>query len=101
MFAVAFDSRARRWRAVAVVAASLVPAAMDVLRTLAQGERVELRAVVTSTSGVLLLLALLTATFDFAMRRHVAAARCFVLCAAVALGIGVLESLSARGIDRA
>ena len=90
-----------RWRVLALLTASLVPGAMDVLRTLAQSGQVELRSVVATTVGVLLLLGVLTATFDLAMRRRMAAARCFALCAAVAIGLGVAESFGARWIDAA
>ena len=99
MFAAAPDPRARRWRVVALVAASLVPAAMDALRTLAQDERVDLRAVVTTTLGVLALLAVLTVTFDVAMRRRVSATGCVAICAAVAIGFSLAESFGARGLD--
>jgi histidine kinase len=99
MLAATSDPRATRWRVLAVLAASLVPGAMDLLRALAQNGRLDLHSAVTTTLGVLFLLALLTATFDRAMRRRVTAARCFALCAAVAIGFGVAESFGARWID--
>jgi signal transduction histidine kinase len=101
MFTGVSDPRARRWRVVAVIAASFIPAAMDVLRTMAQNEPVDPRAAATTTLSVLLLLATLTAAFELAMRRRVSAARCVALCAAVALGLGVVESIGARWIDAA
>ena len=90
-----------RWRILALVAASLVPGAMDVLRTMAQEGQVDVRSVVVNTLGVLLLLGVLTATFDAAMRRRASALRCFALCAAVAIGFSIVESLGARWIDSA
>ena len=74
---------------------------MDVSRSLAQDGHVDLRSVAATTLGVLLLLAVLTATFDLAMRRRVTAARCFVLCAVVAMGFAIAESFGARWIDAA
>jgi hypothetical protein len=101
MLDAVFDPRVTRWRILAVLAASLVPAAMDVLRTLAQNGQVDLHSVAATTLGVLLLLAVLVATFDLAMRRRMGAARCFALCAAVAIGFSVAESFGARWIDAA
>jgi len=62
---------------------------------------VDFPSVAATTFGVLLLLAVLTATFDLAMRRRMAAARCFALCAAVAIAFSVAESFGARWIDAA
>jgi signal transduction histidine kinase len=99
MLAAVSDPRARRWRVLALLAASLVPAAMDLLRQLARNLRPDLRALAASTLGVLVLLGVLTAVFDLAMRRRVTAGRCFAVCAAVAVGVGVAESFAALGLD--
>ena len=101
MFGVRTDPRAKRWPVLAILAASLVPGVMDVLRTIAQDGRVDLHSVAGNTLGVLFLLAVLTATFDLATRRRVTAARCFALCAAVAIGFAVAESFGARWLDEA
>lgn len=89
------DPRSRRWRIFALLVASLVPAAMELTRKMAQGASVELGSLVFSTIEVLLLLAVLTVTFDFATSRRLSAVRTFALTSGVALGVCVAESFAA------
>ncbi len=84
----------RRWRIAAILVASLVPGAIDASHTLASGGRVEPAYLAFTTLGVIVLLAALTATFDLAMRRRMTSVRGFALSAAVAVGLGVAESLA-------
>jgi LytS/YehU family sensor histidine kinase len=72
---------------------------MDLLHQLARNTRVDIRAAAATTLGVLVLLGVLTAVFDLAMRRRVTAGRCFALCATVAVGAGVAESYAAWALD--
>jgi hypothetical protein len=90
-----------RWRLAAIVAASLVPAAMDVTRSLGHGKAVDVRAALVTTTGVLVLLLALLATFDFATRRRVTGARCFALTGAVAVAVSVAEFLAAAVLSDA
>src|ERR1700722_4705247 len=89
------DPRTRRGRVLAVLAASLVPGAMDLTRKVAQGANIELGAMGFSTIEVLLLLAVLTATFDFATSRRVTAGWCFAVTSSVAICVCVAESFGA------
>jgi Histidine kinase len=89
------DARTRRWRFVAIVFASLVPASMDLTRTLAQGSRVAMGPLLTTTLGVLVLLAAITSTFELALKHRLSAARCVALACVVAAGVGIGESLLA------
>jgi signal transduction histidine kinase len=88
------DRRARRWRVLAVFAASLVPGAMDLTRKVAMGVSIDLASMTLSSIGVLLLLGVLTAAFDFATSRRMTAARCFALTSGVAVGFSIAESFA-------
>jgi signal transduction histidine kinase len=90
-----------RWRLAAIVAASLVPGAMDVTRSLGHGMAVDLRAALVTTTGVLVLLLALLATFDLATRRRVTGARCFALTGAVAIGVSIAELLVGSALSDA
>jgi signal transduction histidine kinase len=94
MYAAPSDPRSRRWRGLALVAASIVPAALDLTRRVAQGASIELGSTILSTVEVLLLLTVLTATFDFATSRRVTAARCFALTSSIAVCFCIGESFA-------
>jgi signal transduction histidine kinase len=87
----------RGGRLAAILAASLVPAALDATRSLGHGATPDLSAAVITTIRVLLVLVVLAIAFEIATRGRVTGMRCFVLVAAVALGasIGVLLLASA------
>jgi len=91
-------ARAPRWRPVAVLAASLVPAALDATRALGHGDAVDLGTAAKTTVGELLLLLALTCIFDVATRRRVTGARCFALMAGVAVGASAGGVLAAGAI---
>jgi hypothetical protein len=101
MFAAQPDPNAKRWRIATLVAASLVPAALDVLRALGRGVGVDVPATALSTAGVLVLLGVLAVAFDLAMARRVTSTRCFLWMGAVAASAGILESLAALALSKA
>ncbi len=94
MYAAPPDPRARRWRILAILAASLVPSALDLTRKIAQGASVEPKSTIFSTICVLVLLLILTVTFDFATSRRVTAARCFAWTGSVAVCVCIAESFA-------
>jgi signal transduction histidine kinase len=89
---------ARRWR-IAVPFAALVPAALDVTRSMGHGEWPDPRALVATTVGVLVLLSILGVTFELALRHGLTAARCLVVTSAVAIVASVAESFVALGLS--
>ena len=93
--------RASRWRLLALVVASLVPASLDLTRQLASGSRALLGPLLTTTLGVLVLLAAVTATFELALRHRLSAPACVALACVVAVGTGVGESLLALRLTTA
>ena len=86
--------RARRRRVAAIAAACVVPGAFDAMHSIALGARPEPSYLVFTTLGMFGMLGALTATFDLGVRRRMTNARCFVLSAAVAVGLGVAESFA-------
>jgi len=92
------DTGARRWRAAAVLVASLVPAALDLTRTLGHGAPPDVRSLVATTVGVLVLLSVLSMTFELTLRRGLTAAKCLAVTAVAAIVASVIESLVALGL---
>jgi signal transduction histidine kinase len=93
------DSGTRRWRVAAILVTSLAPAAMELTRALAHGSRPDVRGVLATTAGVLVLLAALTAAFELALKRRLTAARCFAVTCIVAVAVGATEGLAALGLS--
>jgi hypothetical protein len=98
MVAARTDSSAHRARILALGAASLVPGAIDVTRSVGQGQPLDLASVALTSVSVLVLLASLAATFDHAMKRQMTVGRTFLLTAGVAIGASIAESFTAAAI---
>jgi hypothetical protein len=89
---------ARRWRVAAILFASLVPAALDLTRSIGHGEPPDARSLVTTTVGVLVLLSVLSVAFELTLRHGLTAVTCFAVTCVVAIVASVAESLVALGL---
>ena len=89
------DRHARRWRRLALLAATLVPGTMDAGRMLGYGAPVDVASIALTTIRTLVLLAALAVTFDFAMGRRLTGSRVFLLTGVVAVCTSVGEGIAA------
>jgi len=83
-----------RRRVVALLAASVLPATMDLPRRLAQGLDADVPSLIATTASAFILLAILTRAFDAAVNRRLSGARCFAFVCATAILVGVAESFA-------
>lgn len=88
----------RRWRVASLGVAALVPAGIDVTRELAHGTPPDVVDLLVTTGGVVVLLGVLDAVFELALRHRLTAARCFAVTCVAALATGACESLVALGL---
>jgi hypothetical protein len=82
----------------ALGAVSLVPAVMDVTRSLGQGHPLDLASTALTTVSLLVLLVALVATFDAGMTWRLSVLRCLLLLLGVAVGVAIAEGAIAAAI---